>query len=129
MQTSGLPPLIVLFSILIIYILLGCVMDSLAMILLTIPIFYPVVMGLEYFGLSVDEKSIWFGILALMVVEIGLVHPPVGMNLYVINKLAKDVSMKATALGVMPFLVSDFSRIVLLVFFPFFSLALVRYFG
>ena len=128
-QTSGLPPLIVLFSILIIYILLGCVMDSLAMILLTIPIFYPVVMGLEYFGLSVDEKSIWFGILALMVVEIGLVHPPVGMNLYVINKLAKDVSMKDTALGVMPFLASDFIRIVLLVFFPFFSLALVRYFG
>ena len=128
-QTSGLPPLIVLFSILIIYILLGCVMDSLAMILLTIPIFYPVVMGLEYFGLSVDEKSIWFGILALMVVEIGLVHPPVGMNLYVINKLAKDVSMKDTALGVMPFLASDFIRIVLLVFFPFVSLALVRYFG
>ena len=128
-QHSGLPPLLVLFSILIIYILLGCVMDSLAMILLTIPIFYPVVMGLEYFGLSVDEKSVWFGILALMVVEIGLVHPPVGMNLYVINKLAKDVPMKDTALGVMPFLASDFTRIVILVFFPFFSLALVRFFG
>ena len=128
-KDSGLPPLIVLFSILIIYILLGCVMDSLAMILLTIPIFYPVVMGLDFFGMSVPDKSIWFGILALMVVEIGLVHPPVGMNLYVINKIAKNVPMKDTALGVMPFLASDFIRIVVLVFFPVICLGLVNHFG
>ena len=128
-KDSGLPPLIVLFSILIIYILLGCVMDSLAMILLTIPIFYPVVMGLDFFGMPVADKSIWFGILALMVVEIGLVHPPVGMNLYVINKIAKNVPMKDTALGVMPFLASDFIRIVVLVFFPVICLGLVNYFG
>lgn len=128
-KDSGLPPLIVLFSILIIYILLGCVMDSLAMILLTIPIFYPVVMGLDFFGMSVPDKSIWFGILALMVVEIGLVHPPVGMNLYVINKIAKNVPMKDTAFGVMPFLASDFIRIVVLVFFPFICLGLVNYLG
>ncbi|MBS1230772.1 MAG: C4-dicarboxylate transporter permease [Proteobacteria bacterium] len=128
-KDSGLPPLIVLFSILIIYILLGCVMDSLAMILLTIPIFYPVVMGLDFFGMSVPDKSIWFGILALMVVEIGLVHPPVGMNLYVINKIAKNVPMKDTALGVMPFLASDFIRIVVLVFFPFLCLGLVNTLG
>ncbi|MFM8464994.1 MAG: TRAP transporter large permease, partial [Burkholderiaceae bacterium] len=77
-QSSGLPPLSVIFAILLIYILLGCVMDSLAMILLTIPIFYPIVMGLEFAGMAPADKSIWFGILALMVVEIGLVHPPVG---------------------------------------------------
>ena len=64
-------------------------MDSLAMILLTIPIFYPMVMGLDFFGMSVPDKSVWFGILALMVVEIGLVHPPVGMNLFIIQKLAR----------------------------------------
>lgn len=128
-KDSGLPPLVVLFSILIIYILLGCVMDSLAMILLTIPIFYPVVMGLDFFGMSVPDKSIWFGILALMVVEIGLVHPPVGMNLYVINKIAKNVPMKDTALGVMPFLASDFIRIVVLVFFPVICLGLVNTLG
>ncbi|GAB1385939.1 TRAP transporter large permease [Melaminivora sp.] len=127
--SSGLPPLAVLFAILLVYILLGCVMDSLAMILLTIPIFYPMVMGLDFFGMSHDDKSVWFGILALMVVEIGLVHPPVGMNLYVINKIAKDVPMKDTALGVMPFLASDFIRIVLLVFFPVLSLWLVHYLG
>ncbi|MBS0392621.1 MAG: TRAP transporter large permease [Proteobacteria bacterium] len=126
---SGLPPLMVLFAILLIYILLGCVMDSLAMILLTIPIFYPMVMGLDFFGMPVEDKSVWFGILALMVVEIGLVHPPVGMNLYVINKIAKDVPMKDTAWGVMPFLTSDFIRIVVLVFFPVLSLGLLRYLG
>lgn len=126
-QQSGLAPLLVLSCILVIYIVLGCVMDSLAMILLTIPIFYPVVMGLDFFGMPVEDKSIWFGILALMVVEIGLVHPPVGMNLYVINKLAKDVPMKDTALGVMPFLASDFIRIVMLIFVPSLCLGLVHW--
>lgn len=128
-QGSGLPPLVVLFAVLAIYVLLGCVMDSLAMILLTIPIFYPMIMGLDFFGMSVADKSVWFGILALMVVEIGLVHPPVGMNLYVINRIAKDVPMSETAWGVMPFLASDLVRIVALVFFPVMCLGLVRYFG
>jgi tripartite ATP-independent transporter DctM subunit len=126
---SGLPPLLVLTMILLIYIFLGCVMDSLAMILLTIPIFYPMVMGLDFFGLGQTDKSIWFGILALMVVEIGLVHPPVGMNVYIINRLAKDVPLVDTFKGVMPFLASDFLRIILLVAFPSVSLVLVRTFG
>ncbi len=126
---SGLPPLLVLTMILLIYIFLGCVMDSLAMILLTIPIFYPMVMGLDFFGLGQTDKSIWFGILALMVVEIGLVHPPVGMNVYIINRLAKDVPLVETFKGVMPFLASDFLRIILLVAFPSVSLVLVRTFG
>jgi TRAP-type C4-dicarboxylate transport system permease large subunit len=107
---------------------LGCVMDSLAMILLTIPIFYPVVMGLDYWGMSQVDKSIWFGILALMVVEIGLVHPPVGMNVYIINRLAKDVPLVETFKGVIPFLISDFMRIALLLFFPIISLYLVNTF-
>jgi tripartite ATP-independent transporter DctM subunit len=123
---SGLPPLLVLGAILLVYILLGCVMDSLAMILLTIPIFYPVVIGLEFFGLSPADKSIWFGILALMVVEIGLVHPPLGMNLFIIQRLAKDVPYLETAKGVLPFLASDLVRIVLLVLMPSLSLWLVR---
>jgi len=123
---SGLSPILVMVMILLIYILLGCVMDSLAMILLTIPIFYPMVMGLDFFGLSPTDKSIWFGILALMVVEIGLVHPPVGMNVYIINRLAKDVPLQETFKGVMPFLASDFIRIGFLLFFPAISLWLVR---
>ena len=128
-QGSGLPPLSVVFAILLVYIFLGCVMDSLAMILLTIPIFYPVVMGLELWGMSVADKSVWFGILALMVVEIGLVHPPVGMNIYIINRLAKDVPVTETFRGVLPFLASDLVRILLLVFFPALSLVLVHAFG
>ena len=125
----GLPPLLVLVCIILIYIVLGCVMDSLSMLLLTIPIFYPVVMGLDFWGLDETSKAIWFGILALMVVEIGLVHPPVGMNVYIINRLAKDVPLTETFKGVMPFLMSDFARITLLLFFPSISLILVNTFN
>jgi TRAP-type C4-dicarboxylate transport system permease large subunit len=127
-KQSGLSPLLVMVMILVIYIFLGCVMDSLAMILLTIPIFYPMVMGLDYWGMSATDKSIWFGILALMVVEIGLVHPPVGMNVYIINRLARDVPLTETFKGVVPFLASDFVRITLLLFFPILSLYLVKTF-
>lgn len=125
-KNSGMPPLLVLAAVLGIYILLGCVMDSLAMLFLTIPIFYPMIMGLDFWGMGLTDKSVWFGILVLMVVEIGLVHPPVGMNLYIINKLAKGVPMSETAWGVMPFLASDFLRIILLVLFPTISLWLVH---
>ena len=125
---SGLSPLLVMVMILVIYIFLGCVMDALAMILLTIPIFYPMVMGLDYWGMSQEDKSIWFGILALMVVEIGLVHPPVGMNVYIINRLAKDVPLTETFKGVVPFLMSDALRIALLLYFPIISLYLVHTF-
>ena len=123
---SGMPPLLVMAMILVIYILLGCVMDALAMILLTIPIFYPMVMGLDYYGMGQTDKSIWFGILALMVVEIGLVHPPVGMNVYIINRLAGNVPLVETFKGVIPFLLSDLIRIILLVSFPIVSLYLVH---
>jgi tripartite ATP-independent transporter DctM subunit len=127
-KASGFPPLLVMIAILATYVLLGCVMDSLAMILLTIPVFYPVVMGLDFWGLGQTDKSIWFGILALMVVEIGLVHPPVGMNVYIINRLAKNVPLTETFKGVVPFLLSDFARITLLLFVPALSLVLVRTF-
>ena len=127
-KASGLSPLLVMVMILLIYIFLGCVMDALAMILLTIPIFYPMVMGLDYWGMPQADKSIWFGILALMVVEIGLVHPPVGMNVYIINRLARDVPLTQTFKGVIPFLASDFVRITLLMFFPIISLYLVHTF-
>lgn len=127
-QASHLSPMVVMVSILLIYIFLGCVMDSLAMILLTIPIFYPVVMGLDFYGMTTGDKSIWFGILALMVVEIGLVHPPVGMNVFIINRLAKDVPLVETFKGVVPFLISDFLRIAMLLLFPWVSLVLVHTF-
>lgn len=118
-----LPPLAVLFTIILIYLLLGCIMDSLSMLLLTIPIFFPIIVGADFWGMDLESKAIWFGIVALMVVEIGLITPPVGMNVYIISSMAKDVSMKEVFKGVIPFLSSDIARIVLIVFVP--SIALV----
>ncbi len=126
---SGLPPLAVLFAILAAYVVLGCVMDSLSMIMLTMPIFFPIVMGLELWGLGGADKAIWFGVLSLMVVEIGLITPPVGMNVYIINGLARDVPMIVTFRGLVPFLMADAVRVLLLVFFPVISLFLVRFWG
>ncbi|WP_071057859.1 TRAP transporter large permease [Pelistega sp. MC2] len=125
-SSLGLPPLMVLFLIIILYIILGCIMDSLSMILLTIPVFLPIILGLDFWGMNVNDKSIWFGVLALMVVEIGLITPPVGMNLFIINNLAKDIPMGETYKGIIPFLCSDFIRIILLVFFPSLTLFLVH---
>ncbi len=121
---SGIAPLLVLSAMLVIYLILGCVMDSLSMILLTIPVFFPVIASLD-FGLGPEATAIWFGILALIVVEVGLITPPVGLNLFIINRLAGDVPLGATYRGVAPFIVADLARVVLLVAFPGLSLWLV----
>ncbi|MCX7815387.1 MAG: TRAP transporter large permease [Tepidimonas ignava] len=121
----GLSPWVVLTIILVLYLLLGCVMDSLSMILLTIPIFFPMIMGLD-FGLPPDEKAIWFGILVLIVVEVGLITPPVGMNLFVINNLARGVPISHTYRGVAPFVVSDLVRTAILAAFPAITLFALR---
>ncbi len=122
---QGYNPMIVLIAILALYLLLGCVMDSLSMILLTIPIFFPIVTALDY-GLPAEEFAIWFGILVLIVVEVGLITPPVGMNLFVINSMAKDTPIVATYRGVTPFVISDLTRTAILVMFPGISLFLLR---
>jgi tripartite ATP-independent transporter DctM subunit len=114
----GYSPILILFVIIGIYLVLGCIMDSLSMLLLTIPIFFPIIMGGDYWGLDPESKAIWFGILALMVVEIGLITPPVGMNVYIISSMAKETSMKETFIGIIPFLMSDIARIMLIVFVP-----------
>ncbi len=116
----------VLILMLIFYLVLGCFMDSLSMILLTVPIFYPVVTALD-FGLPPAEFGLWFGILVLIVVEVGLITPPVGMNLFVINSMSKGTTLGQTYSGVLPFLVSDVIRTVILVAFPSISLFLVQW--
>ncbi|MCK8484167.1 TRAP transporter large permease [Aliiroseovarius sp. S2029] len=123
-STQGYAPLVVLAMMLVAYLIFGCVMDSLSMILLTIPIFYPIIEVLD-FGLTPEEAGIWFGILALIVVEVGLITPPVGMNLFIINSMARDIPMSATYRGVAPFVVSDLIRVVILVAFPGITLWLV----
>ena len=119
------PPYGVLLLLLLAYIVLGAVMDELAMILLTLPVFFPVITALD-FGLTTEETAIWFGILVLVVVGIGLTAPPIGLNVFVVSGLAKDVPIARTYGGVLPFLATDVIRLGLLVAFPALSLWLVR---
>ncbi len=111
------PPIVIIVAMLVIYILLGCVMDALAMVLLTMPVFYPIVASLDL-GLTPDQTGVWFGILALMAVEMGLITPPFGLNIFVINAMAEDVPMNQTFKGVLPFVISDFFRLAIIVFVP-----------
>ena len=122
----GLSPLIVVVVILLFYVMLGAVMDELSMLLLTIPIFFPMVMGLD-FGMPKESVAIWFGIMVLMTVGFGLIAPPVGLNVYIVNGMAKNVPMGETYRGVMPFLISDVFRTMLFLFFPIIPLWLVKY--
>ena len=125
---QGLNPWLVLAIVLIFYLFLGAVMDSLSMILLTVPIVYPMMAMLD-FGLPPDDFAVWFGILVLIVVEVGLITPPVGMNLFVINAMARDVPMSQTYRGVLPFVASDIARTAILVAFPPITLWAVWFFG
>lgn len=122
---SGYPPLAILSMLLGLYILLGAVMDELAMVLLTLPVFFPVVSALD-FGLPAEEVAIWFGILVLIVVGIGLVAPPIGLNVFVVAAIAKDTSLTAMYWRVLPFVAADLVRLALVVVFPVLALLLVR---
>jgi len=105
----------VLALIMLMYIVLGCLMDSLAMIILTIPIIFPVITQLGF-------DPIWFGIIIVMTVELGLIHPPVGMNVFVIKTVVQDVSFSTIFAGVLPFIVTDLIRLVILISFPILAL-------
>lgn len=125
LHESGLSPLTIMILIIVVYLILGCLMDSLSMIILTIPFFWPVISGLDY-GLSVDDLKIWFGIIALIVVELGLITPPVGLNVFIIHSLAPDIPMGETFKGIVPFFLSEVIRVALIVAFPAISLFLPR---
>jgi tripartite ATP-independent transporter DctM subunit len=115
----GLPPIGVIVMILVIYVILGCFLDSLSMMLITLPIVFPMVTALGY-------DPIWFGVLVVSVVEIGLITPPLGMNLFVIAGSVDDLRFETVARGVLPFLLADFVRVALLVTVPALSLALPK---
>ncbi|RMF37481.1 MAG: TRAP transporter large permease [Alphaproteobacteria bacterium] len=137
MANSGLAPMTVLVILLIALIFLGCLMDSLSMILLAIPFFWPVLVeinGGDYvpaemagFGMSSEDLKIWFGILSLIVVELGLITPPVGMNVFVISAMARDTPMRETFIGVMPFFAAEIVRVAILLAFPAITLWLPHY--
>ncbi|MBE0612414.1 MAG: TRAP transporter large permease [Burkholderiales bacterium] len=136
MTHSGLSAMSILVILLIALILLGCLMDSLSMILLAIPFFWPVLVTINggdgvsaadaAFGMTAEDLKIWFGILALIVVELGLITPPVGMNVFVISAMVPDVPMGKIFLGVVPFFISEMIRVTVLVMFPIITLWLPR---
>jgi len=121
-------PLMIVGAVLVLYVLLGCVMDELSMMLLTIPVLFPAIMGLDLWGLNPEHKAIWFGILVLMTVGIGMTAPPVGLNVYVVNNIARDVPMGQTYRGVWPFLAWDAVRLAMILFFPVLALGLMNWF-
>lgn len=122
---SGWQPYSVLIGLLVFYIILGGVMDELAMILLTLPVFFPIVTALD-FGMLPDDVAIWFGILVLIVVGIGMTCPPIGLNVFVTASLARDVPVTRIYRGVLPFVLSDIIRLGIVVAFPVLTLYLVR---
>ncbi len=93
------------------YLVLGCLMDAMAMIILTVPIIYPLILQLGF-------DPIWFGVIIVMTVELGLIHPPVGMNVFVIKSVVQDVSFTTIFRGVLPFVGTDLIRLVILIAFP-----------
>jgi C4-dicarboxylate transporter DctM subunit len=107
----------VLALIMLLYLVLGCLMDALAMIILTVPIIFPVIIALGF-------DPIWFGVLIVMTVELGLIHPPVGMNIFVIKSVVEDVRISTIFYGVLPFIVTDILRLIILIAFPIIALYL-----
>ncbi len=114
----NLSPFMILMCILAFYIVLGMVMDSIAMLLLTVPIVYPLAMAAGF-------DPIWFGIVTVITVELGLITPPIGMNVFVINSVAKDVRITSIFKGVIPFVISDIVRLALIIGFPVLALGLL----
>jgi C4-dicarboxylate transporter DctM subunit len=108
---TGLGRYGVLALIMLMYLVLGCLMDAMAMIILTVPIVFPLITALGF-------DPIWFGIIIVMTVELGLIHPPVGMNVFVIKSVVKDVSFSTIFVGVIPFVVTDLVRLIILIAFP-----------
>jgi TRAP-type C4-dicarboxylate transport system permease large subunit len=125
---NDLSPLMVIAIIIAIYIVLGCVFESLSMLLLTIPVFFPVVKELSYAGLGSEQILVWFGIVAVVVTEISLITPPVGLNIFVLSGVVKDVSTGTIFKGVTPFWCADILRLAVIVAIPAISLYLPRLF-
>ena len=115
----GSSPLLVILAMTVIYLVLGCVLESISMILLTVPVFFPLVAHLGY-------DPVWFGIYVVCVVEISLITPPVGLNVFVLKGVLPDVPLRTIFRGVMPFVAADIVRLALLIAFPSISLVLPK---
>jgi tripartite ATP-independent transporter DctM subunit len=112
---SGLSPIMVIVAMMAIYVLLGTVMEELTMVLLTLPLFFPIVVSLGF-------DPLWFGVLIVVIIQIGLISPPVGMNLFVLSSLLPDVGLRAIFRGVWPFVTMQLVILAILIAFPALSL-------
>ena len=121
-REAGWAPWQLMLGVVVFYLVLGCFMESLAMILLTVPIFYPLVIDAGF-------DPIWFGVIAVVTVETGLISPPVGMNLFVVRGAADDLELKDIMIGVLPFVLTDIIRLAILMAFPAVALTLPRLLG
>ncbi|MEZ5841720.1 MAG: TRAP transporter large permease [Hyphomicrobiales bacterium] len=110
---------IILVLILLLYLVLGCVLDSMAMIVLTVPILFPVIVNMGF-------DPIWFGVIVVIAIELGLITPPIGMNVFVINSVERDISLTTIYRGLVPFILIDIVRMGLIVAFPTIALFLPR---
>lgn len=110
-EASGLPPFATLLAIILFYLVLGCFMDAMSMIMLTIPFVFPLVVSMGF-------DPIWFGILVVTVAELGLITPPVGMNLFVMQGVAKDLSASTIIRGIGPFIAADVVRLAIIILVP-----------
>jgi TRAP-type C4-dicarboxylate transport system permease large subunit len=126
-QTLDTSPILIVAGFLLCFVLLTTVLDELAMMLLLLPIVLPIIFGFDLFGLTQEQKAIWFGIMMLMVTSFGLIAPPIGLNVYVVSNIARSVPIREIYLGILPFLLFDVLRVVLLFLVPSLSLWLVAY--
>ena len=118
-QALALPGIAVMALVILVYIVMGCFLEGIGMILITVPVFLPLVKSFGY-------DPIWFAIIVVIVVEVGLIHPPVGMNLFVIQAQAPDVKIGSIYRGILPYLVAPFALILLLLAFPAIALWLPK---
>ncbi|MCR8548851.1 TRAP transporter large permease [Salipiger sp. P9] len=116
-EHMAIPPMLVIFLIIAIYVVLGCVLESISMMLLTVPVFFPLIVSLGF-------DPIWFGVLVVVVVEISLITPPIGLNVFILNAVLRDVALTDIFRGVVPFIMADVARVLMVVFIPALSLTL-----
>jgi TRAP-type C4-dicarboxylate transport system permease large subunit len=116
-KSLDVAPIVVLFVIVGLYLFLGSFLESVSMILLTVPIFFPIVTALGY-------DPVWFGIIVVVITEIGLIHPPLGLNVFVLTSLLPEIPASEIFKGLIPFLIADLLRLLLMIFFPIITLIL-----
>ena len=127
-QSLDVNAYVVMLVLVLIYIVLGAVLESLSMILLTVPVFFPLVTSLDFgTGLLSDPEKvlIWFGIVVVVVTEISLISPPIGLNVFVLRSVLTDVPLRTIFAGVLPFWAADIFRLALLIAVPALSLMLI----